>query len=106
MKYGIMFLSVFVSAGVLWLITGLQFNRIRIKFLKQYPKEAKLYVTPVGHRSPKNITFLFKDKSVSVLKKYPELWKIRQVAVFLFFTSIVYPVLWMIIFAIIATVSS
>ena len=106
MKYEIMILTVFLSVSVLWLITALQFGRIRIKFLKQYPKEAKLYVTPNGYPSPKNVTFLFQTKSVSVLKGYPELWKMRQVAVFLFLASIVYPVLWTIIFVIIATVAS
>jgi len=101
-----MILTVFLSVSVLWLITALQFGRIRIKFLKQYPKEAKQYVTPIGYRSPKNVTFLFQTKSVSVLKGYPELWKMRQVAVFLFFTSIVYPVLCMIVLGIIATLVS
>ena len=56
----ILVLAIFMSVGALWLTTAIQFNRLRMRFLKYFPNEAKEYVTPPGYRSPKNVTFLFK----------------------------------------------
>ena len=89
-------LVVFASTGILWLIMAIQCNRVRIHFLKQCPDEAQRHVTPPGYRSPKNVTFLFREESVALLRQHVDLWKMRQRALALIVASALWPILCMV----------
>ncbi len=101
MQGEILSLVSFFSIGALFLISGLQCNRVRIQFLKKCPEEALRYVTPLGEKSPKNVTFLFREKSVALLRQHVDLWKLRQRAVALIVASGLWPIVCMVILAIV-----
>ena len=94
-------LIVFVSTAVLWLTMAIQFNRIRLRFLKDCPEEALKYVTPPGYRSPKNVTFLYNKEALAVLRLHSRLWAMRQHAVTLMTASIIWPIFCMVILSIV-----
>jgi hypothetical protein len=81
-----------VSTAALWLFTAIQFNRIRLRFLKDCPEEARKYVTTPGYKSPKNVTFLYKEEALAVLRLHPNLWAMRHRAVILMIVSIIWPI--------------
>lgn len=101
----IAFLTVAISTGILWLITAIQYNRIRLGFLREFPIEAQKYVTPWGQMSPKNVTFLFEKESMLVLKLHPKLWPMRQNALRLSIASITRPILCMVILSIVLSIT-
>ncbi len=95
MKVGIM-QFIFISTVIIWLITALQCNSLRKRFLMKCPDEAKRYVTPPGYRSPKNVTFLFHEGAVMLLRKNGDLWAQRKHAVILLLVSILWPIVCMV----------
>jgi len=94
-------LGIFISTGVLWLITALQCNRVRVHFLRKLPDEAQRHVTLPGNMSPKNVTFLFREESVALLRQHADLWKLRQHTLILMTASALYPIVCMVILVII-----
>lgn len=95
MSYEVASLAVFISTAILWLIAAIQCNQLRICFLDESPEDAPRFVTPPGYRSPKNVTFLFRQQAVDLLRRNPKLWQMRQRAVCLLGISLVWPVLGM-----------
>jgi hypothetical protein len=89
-------LTVFFSTGVLWLITAIQVNRVRLHFLRDCPEEAKKYVRPPGFRSPKNVNFLFRKDALAILKLHYKLWTMRKHAIKLLIASVIWPILCMV----------
>lgn len=96
MNYELISLLVFVSTFLLWVLTALQCNRVRILFSEKCPEESQRFVTKPGCRSPKNVTFLFLKDSLDILRRYSVLWKMRQLAIILLLVSLLWPVICMI----------
>jgi hypothetical protein len=91
---GILPLVFFVGTGLLWTTLVYQSTRVFHRFRAKYPevaaKEIPYAFSWASH--PEKAFYFFRKKARELLKQDPDLWRERQIFVFLTIASIVIPI--------------